>query len=110
MRNNLQDKCGKVLFKVFPQLSVAVQILYLKYFLMFNMVKTKQTARKHTDGGANLGKKTRLRRAVGADMWWGTAKQTFVEPKAGRLRSHTNDPNRLDYRHNYNIHYIVHMS
>ena len=76
------------------------------------MVKTKQTARKHTDGGANLGKnqKTRLRRAVGADMWWGTAKKTFVEPKAGRLRAHTHDPNRLDYRRNYNIHYIVHRS
>ena len=57
------------------------------------MVRTKQTARKHTSGGANVGKKTRLRRAMGADMRWGTAKQTFVEPKAGRLRSHPNDPN-----------------
>ena len=75
------------------------------------MVKTKQTARKHTDGQANLGKnqKTRLKRAVGADMRWRTAKQTFVESKAGRLRSHAHDPNRLDYRRNYNIHYIVNM-
>ena len=57
------------------------------------MVKAKQTARKHTDGAANLGKnqKTRLRRAVGADMRWGTAKKTFVEPKAGRLRAHTHN-------------------
>ena len=93
MCNNLQDKHGKALFEVFLQLSVAVQILYLKYFLMFNMVRTKQTAQKHTGGGANMGKKTRLSRAVGADMQWGTAKQTFVEPKAGRLRSHPNDPN-----------------
>ena len=69
-------------------------------------------ARKHTDGGANLGKnqKTRLRRAVGADMWWGTAKETFVQPKAGRLPSDRHDPNRLDYRCKYNIHYIVHRS
>ena len=76
------------------------------------MVKTKQTARKLTDGGAKIGKnqKTRLRREVGADMQLGTAKQTFVEPKAGRLRSHAHNPNRLDYRHNYNIHYIVHRS
>ena len=70
------------------------------------MPRTKQMARKHTGGGANLGKsqKTRLRRAVSADMWWGTAKQTFVQPIAGRLPTHRNDPNRLDYRHKYNIH------
>ena len=68
------------------------------------MPRTKQTARKHTDGGANLGKKTRLRRAVGADTRWGTAKQTFVQPIAGRLLTHRNDPNQLDYRCKYNIH------
>ena len=65
------------------------------------MLRTKQTARKHMDGEANLGKKTRLRRAVGADTRWGTAKQTFVQPIAGTLPTHRNDPNQLDYRCKY---------
>ena len=70
------------------------------------MVRTKQTARKHTGGGANVGRKaqkTRLRRAVGKDEWWGTAKQTFVKPKTGTLRPHMHNPNALDYRRKYNI-------
>ena len=64
------------------------------------MARIKHTARKHTGGKANLGRKgqkTKLKRAV-ADARWGTAKKTFVEPKAGRLSTHRHDPNRLDYR------------
>ena len=68
------------------------------------MARTKQTARKHTGGQPNMGRKagkvkTRLRRAVlASDPRWGSAAKTFVEPKAGRLRFHTHAPNRLDYR------------
>ena len=59
------------------------------------MVRMKQTARKNTGGAANIGRKaqkTRLKRAMGVDAWWGTAKKTFVEPKAGRLRTDPNNP------------------
>ena len=76
------------------------------------MARTKQTARKHTDGGANVGrkaKKTRLARALKAsDKRWGSAKQSFVKPTAGRLFAHHNDPLRLDYRSKYNI-IILHV-
>ena len=66
------------------------------------MARTKQTARKHTDGGANIGRKarkTKLKRALKAsDPRWGSAKKTFVEVTHGRLDVHYNDPRKLDYR------------
>ena len=67
------------------------------------MARTKTTARKHTDGGANIGKQkkaktTRLKRALKAsDPRWGTAKKTFAEVTYGRLDAHVNDPRKLDY-------------
>ena len=70
------------------------------------MARTKQTARKHTDGGANVGrkaKKTRLARALKAsDPRWGSAKSTFVQPTHSRLFSHHNE-DRLDYRCKYSM-------
>ena len=95
---NPQKKCGKALFTVFPLLVSLLLLLILLFNLALRiMARIKHTARKHTGGKANLGQKRKLKRAV-ADARWGTAKQTFVEPTAGRLSTHSNQPNRLDYR------------
>ena len=70
------------------------------------MARTKQMARKHTGKVAVTPHakrvKTRLRRALlGSDPRWGSAKETFVQPKMGSLRPHPHNANRLDYRRMY---------
>ena len=66
------------------------------------MARMKTTAGKHTDGGADVGRKAktaRLKRALKAsDSRWGTAKKSFVEVTHGRLNAHVDDPRKLDYR------------